>query len=407
MEQRRPSIVVDWFSARLGMDGFVDYATRLVRGLAAHADIRVAVPDDDAWDAAPVADVARIDLVPGERVVRGTRTATTAAWYDEALPDLLDGFAAAGERPDAVLATAFFIPSRSPSPVAVTVHDLAFVRHPDAFSDENRALYVGRGRPSAERAAAVVAVSRSTAADVVDLWGVDASRVVATPLGPTIPPLAGGPGDDPDALAAEREAARSRAAARLGLPGRFLLVVSPTHRRKNLPLVVGEHRRLPAELRRELPLVLANADDPFTRAMLDDLDADEVVATGRLPEDELRDLVVGATALLHGSSSEGFGLPALNAMLVGTPLIANDAPALDEVGAGAARFVDIHEPGDMARAIREVATDDRLAGALGAAGIARAGEFSWASTAERTARTLIDVAAGRAPGLSIAREAAA
>ena len=383
-----PRVAVDWFAPVLGMDGFVDCSTRLAHGLAAQTPTTLFSPDHPWWAPEVLADVAAVERVAVAEA--SSRTERTAHWYDGELPRALER---AADDVDVVWAPAFFLPDPSPVPRVLTVHDLSFVHHPDRFSPENRALYVDRGRPDAERADAVLAISESTARDVVELWGVDPARVVVTLLGPTV---AVGHVD--------RDASRARAVRRLGLPagGRFVVAVSPTHWRKNLRLLVREHQLLPAALRRELPLVLVNADQPETHRILAEEGDDAVVVLGRVDDDALRDLVAGAVALLHGSSLEGFGLPALNAMALGTPLIANDAPSLSEVGAGAARFVDITELGSMARAVEEVAHDDALAAALSAAGLRRAADFDWATTTERTLTTLRDVAAGRLPTLSVA-----
>lgn len=382
---------VDWFAPILGMDGFVDYATRLTRGVAAEAPTTVFSPDHPRWAPEVVADLAAIERVSVAEATN--RTDRTAHWYDDELPRALERAARGRTGADVLWGPAFFLPDPSPVPRVLTSHDLGFVRFPDRFSDENRALYVDRGRPDAERADAVLAISESTARDLVDLWGIDPARVVVTPLGPTVEV-----GDS------DRDASRARALQRLGLSadGRFLVVVSPTHWRKNLRLVVREHQLLPAALRHELPLVLVNADTHDTQRVLAEEGDDAVVVLGRVDDHVLRDLVAGALALLHGSSLEGFGLPALNAMALGTPLIANDAPSLSEVGAGAAHFVDITELGSMARAVEEVAEDGALAARLSAAGLRRAADFDWATTTERTLTTLRDIAAGRPPSLSVA-----
>lgn len=386
-----PRVAVDWFAPVLGMDGFVDYATRLARGLAAATPTTLFSPDHPWWAPEVVGDLAAVERVPVAEAA--DRTERTAHWYDGELPRALGR--AAGERVDVLWGPAFFLPDPSPVPRVLTAHDLAFVHHPDRFTEANRALYVDRGRPDAERADAVLAISRSTADDLVGLWGLDPARVVVTPLGPTV-----------EVGAVDRDASRRRALTRLGLPddGRFLVVVSPTHWRKNLRLVVREHQLLPPGLRRSLPLVLVNADVPDTRSVLEAEGDDGVVVLGRVTDDELRDLVAGALALLHGSSLEGFGLPALNAMALGTPLIVNDAPSLSEVGAGAARFVDITELGSMAGAVAQVAEDDDAATALSTAGLRRAADFDWATTTHRTLTTLRDVAAGRLPSLSVAAD---
>lgn len=390
--ERSPRVAVDWFPARTGMDGFVDYATRITRGVAPLVgSLDVFAPARDRWSTDEIADIAPVHRIPvgyGE-----TRTDRTTLWYDSELPAALAAVSTDGETP-VVFAPAFFLPRGIGAPSAVTVHDLSFERLPDAFSEENRALYIDRGRPDAERADAVLAVSRSAADDVQVLWGIDPARIVVTPLGPSV---------DLTRTPVPGVAARS-----LGVAGEYLLCVSPGHHRKNLERVVREYLTLPRSLRLAVPLVLANADHWSIRERLAAEGADETVrVTARLDDATLDGLYAGAVAVLHGSSLEGFGFPALNAMALGTPVIANDAPAINDVARGAGFFVDIFEPGAMAGAIEQVVTDAALRETLAAAGLVRARDFDWATTAHRTATTLADVSAGRLPTLSLAAEATA
>jgi glycosyltransferase involved in cell wall biosynthesis len=216
-------------------------------------------------------------------------------------------------------------------PQVVTVHDLAFVRVPECFNARFRTVAAIRHRAAARAAAAVVVPSEATAADVRSRWGV--SPVVALH----------GPGQ---AIASNRGEAR------------HFLYVGDEEPRKNLARLREAVRRVP------LPLVEARG----------------------VSEDELADLHRHAAALVIPSLHEGFGLPALEAMHAGTPVLAARTAGLTEVCGDAARYCDPRDVDSIAAALTELATVPPLREELRRRGIARAAAFSWRSSAEQHLR---------------------
>jgi glycosyltransferase involved in cell wall biosynthesis len=240
------------------------------------------------------------------------------------------------------------LPLACPCPAVVTVHDLSFARDPSLMGPVDRAVFRTMVPRSARRAARVFAVSERTRADLVGLYGIPASKIVVTPNG--VDP-AFTPGDN------------SRR-------GAYVLFVGAVQRRKN-PLAA-----LAAADDAGLPLVVVGPEkEPRLAAALRAGGAD---LRGYVEQEQLAQLYRGAAALVLPSRFEGFGLPVLEAMACGTPVVAAPEPALREVAGDAAMYA---EPAQLGEALRRaIEHRDRLV----AAGLERARLFSWEETARRT-----------------------
>ncbi len=242
--------------------------------------------------------------------------------------------------------TQYALPLRPPCPCAVTVHDVSFARGNDLMGLKDRLVF-RRVVPRAVRAARrVFTVSERTKRDLIELYDLEPDRIVVTPNGvdPAFTP-GEGPRDYVLAVGAiqarKNQLAALEAAAALGLP---LVVAGP----EKDPSLAAELRRRGARVE------------------------------GYVDEERLVELYRGAACLVQPSRYEGFGLPVLEAMACGTPVVAVDEPALREVAGDAAVFVDANGLADGIR--RALAEPDRLV----AAGLERARTFSWRAAAERT-----------------------
>ena len=274
----------------------------------------------------------------------------------------------------------FVLPPVARAVKVLTIHDLSFLRVPEC-ADPRLRWYLGQVVPrSVRRADFLLADSESTRRDLVELLGVPPDRVQV---------IYGGvdamfaPVEDAEALRRAREKyARGRP---------FILAVGTLEPRKNYPTLIRAFARARQAARLPHALVIVGRKgwvyEPIFAAV-DDLGLhDEVIFPGFVPDEELPALYNGADVLVTPSFYEGFGLPALEAMACGTPVIVSDVSSLPEVVGEAGVRIDPRDEAGLAEAIVRVVGDSALRAGLREAGLRRAREFTW----DRAARELLGV----------------
>jgi glycosyltransferase involved in cell wall biosynthesis len=247
----------------------------------------------------------------------------------------------------------------------VVIHDAAALRHPEAYSSRYVAYQRQMLPALARRARLVITVSEFSRAELVELLGVAPERVVVVPGG--VDRRFG----DPE-LAAGAERVRTKLA--LGRP--YVLAVGTSSARKRLDLLVPGARAL-AE--RGIDLVLAGSDRGYLRGAETSLRR-----LGYVQDADLPALYAGARALVMASTYEGFGLPCLEAMAAGIPVVAAAAGALPETCGEAALLFDPSDPPQLTAALLAAASDETERARLIAQGVARAESFSWDRSAMLT-----------------------
>lgn len=264
-------------------------------------------------------------------------------------------------------------------PLVATVCDCCWQRYPK-FQPAERLAWLNRRLPATlKRCAAVVTISEFSKREILESWPwLDSERVFVTPMGV-----------DADYGAATCDlAALANARVRLGLPERFVLYVGTLEPRKNLQGLLEAYRLLPADLRREYPLVLVGAagwNRWYFRNLLEELRADGSLQTlGYLQRADLPLVMGAATAFAFPSLYEGFGMPPLEAAACGTPTVCGDIPALREVMGHAAVYVEPTCPEDIAAGLQHVLNDAALRLRLGILGKQRAALFTWRRCTEGT-----------------------
>jgi glycosyltransferase involved in cell wall biosynthesis len=252
------------------------------------------------------------------------------------------------------------IPCPTDAPLVVTVHDLAFLHDPSQFTRRGNGIFKKSLDVIRRRADLVLCSSQATMDDCL-VAGLAADRLRLVPLGVE--------GTKADAAEAARVTALYR------LPERYLLFVGTVEPRKNLR---GLAEAI-ALLDDPLPLVVAGADGWGDVAIPT---GGDIRFIGFVPAADLAGLYAGAEVFCYPSEREGYGLPVLEAMVQGTPVVTSRGTATEETADGAAVLVDPHDPADIARGITEASARRE---ALASEGVARADRATWRKTARLTA----------------------
>lgn len=262
-------------------------------------------------------------------------------------------------------------------PTVITIHDLSPLRHPETHPAD-RVRNIERYLPRVVgRAAKIIVDSEFVKREVVELLGVQPTRIRAILLGVS---------DEYRPRTAQQV---GRCLNRYGLRhGGYILAVGTLEPRKNLLQGIEAHARLPLNVRRRYPMVIAGAKGWLSEALERRIraaeQAGEVRWLGYVPADDLPQLYAGARLLIYPSLYEGFGLPVLEAMASGIPVVTSNRASLPEVAGDAAIMIDPADPDAMRDALLRVAEDENEARRRGELGKAQARRFSWQACARQT-----------------------
>jgi len=261
------------------------------------------------------------------------------------------------------------IPGPWNGPVVTTIHDLSVLRHPEWHPADRVRWYKREMVASLPRSAHFISVSEFTRREMIELLGIQPDRITAIPLGAraTFTPR---PVEMVRAWLAERK-----------WPAEYLLFVGTLEPRKNVPGLLAAFAGLPEAHRRRFPLLIAGAGGWGTRPLEDEIEAagltGQIRTLGYVADEDLCWLYAGARALVWPTFYEGFGLPPLECMATGTPVITSDAASLPEVVGDAGLLIDAHDAEGLTAAMRRIIEDSKLAEELAQRGLARSEAFSW------------------------------
>ncbi|MGH9752280.1 MAG: glycosyltransferase family 4 protein [Blastocatellia bacterium] len=284
-------------------------------------------------------------------------------------------------RPVDVLHVQFTAPPFCRVPVVASIHDLSFERMPETFTRRGSFQLKLTVRWTAKKAARVATISEFSRQDLLNIYKLPPEKVVVTYCGVEsgFTPHPSGPN--------EAEEVRGR----FGISRDFLLAVGSLQPRKNLVRLIRAYARLRSEredFRPQLVIVgrkLWLASEIFDEALRHRW-ADDVILTGYVADEDLPPLYRAARAFVYPSLFEGFGLPPLEAMACGTPVVTSNVSSLPEVAGGAALLIDPNDEQALANALIEIANNERLRAELREKGIAQAKKFTWRAAAEQTLR---------------------
>ncbi len=280
---------------------------------------------------------------------------------------------------DALFIPAHVVPPIHPSTTVVTIHDLGYLHEPESHADRSRAYLDWSTRWSVRAAQRIIAISQATKNDLMRFYGVPPSKVTVVYHGV----------DTQFRRTSDDEI--NRAKRNLGIAGPFILFVGTVQPRKNLVRLISAFDTI-ADRYPDIQLVLAGKMGWKT---------DEIVATasrspylnriklpGHVPDADLPALYSAAELFALPSLYEGFGMPVLEAMACGTPVLISDRGALPEIGGDSAVIVDPTSVDDIANGLRQLLDEEPRERRIDLS-IKRAAEFTWTAAGRRTLETIL------------------
>ena len=273
-----------------------------------------------------------------------------------------------------------FLAFKFNGPSVITVHDLSWIRFPHTHPVERVRAMNTYFEPGLRRAALILTDSEFVKHELIEVFGVQAERIRPVLLG--VEPLF-----HPRSV----EDTRSVLTRHNLEHGRYLLAVGTLEPRKNLQVALRAYMQLPQQIRKEFPLVLVGMNGWRTSALEQQIAplvrAGEVRQIGYLPREELAMVIAGALTLIYPSIYEGFGLPPLEAMACGVPVIASEVSSLPEVVGDTGLLINPYDDEALAQAIQKLIMAPDIRQQLAQKALARSAEFSW----DKCVRQTVDV----------------
>ena len=270
-----------------------------------------------------------------------------------------------------------FLPLNFDGNTVITVHDLSFIRHPQAHPIE-RVRMMNELLPKAVlNANCIIADSQFTKQEIISEFAIDENKVKVTPLGKS-------KDFHPRSVIELKNTLNI-----FGLIyGQYVLTVGTLEPRKNIAQVVAAYKKLPHQFAIRFPLVVVGVRGWKEKGLLSTLDIlinqGKAHVLGYVSSEDLAKLYSGARAFVFPSIYEGFGLPPLEAMASGIPVITANNSSIPEVVESAGLMFDIHDVDTMSQQILKVCEDDAEFNRLSQAGLIQADKFSWKACAELT-----------------------
>ncbi len=273
--------------------------------------------------------------------------------------------------------TSYNAPPFCPCPLVVTVYDISFERFPEWFSGRDRLLLGNMVPRSIKKARRVFVPSEFTRDEMLEIYNPSPEKIVVTPCGVLthFQPI-----NDKMAWQEIRQ--------KYGIANDFILAVGNIQPRKNLIGLIQAFAILKSQGLASMPLVMVGKSRWQVREVYQAVEANnlenQIIFTGYVPEQDLVLLYNAAKVFVYPSFYEGFGLPVLEAMACGTPVITSNRASLPWVAGEAALLIDPDKPNELAEALTKVLTNDNLAKEMSRKGLEQAARFSWDDTATLT-----------------------
>ena len=299
------------------------------------------------------------------------------AWTQRVFPRILES-----DQPDLLFMPIQMLPFRKPQklPSVVTIHDLAFFYYPETFPIKDRTLHKLYVKEAIYQADSLIAITEATKNDILHRYDVPDEKIHVVHHGIDHERFRPATEHDQESITQVKNT--------YGISKPYILYVGNVQPRKNIQGLIKAYQILRAHHKDiDCQLVIAGAEawmvDKSLKKVHNNWEND-IIFTGRFQDQELAPLLWGATGFTLPSFYEGFGLPTLEAMACGTPVIVADTPALVEVAGDAALAADPHTPKAMAEQLHTLLCQDTLRQDLIQQGYKRAHTFSWEKSAEET-----------------------
>ena len=269
------------------------------------------------------------------------------------------------------------IPPLKSAKLVVTIHALSAIKFKRFFKKETVRYFVGYCKNVMPKADVIITDSNSSKNDILEYFTIDEDRVQVIPLA----------ANDNYKPILDKKAVND-IKRRYGINGEYILFVGTLEPRKNVANLVRAYSLLPDYIKRDHLLVICGKkgwyyEDIF-KAVKELNMEDRVVFTNYVPDEDIPLLMNGAKAFVYPSFYEGFGLPLLEAMACGTPVISSNISSIPEVVGDAGILVNPTDVEELSDAIQRVLGNDQLRAHLSKRGLKQASKFSWQKTAEKT-----------------------
>lgn len=254
-------------------------------------------------------------------------------------------------------------------PTLMTLFDLSFVRHPEWHPIDRVRFYEKYCLKQLHRATAIFTISEFSKTEIVHMLNISPSKIYVTYPG-------------------VQKSSEVKRKTSMNLPERYILYVGNIEPRKNLSTLLDSYSSLPKTIKNKYALVIGGAKGWITRSFEKKLHylqkKERIVLAGYVSQDYLPDLYKGASLFVYPSFYEGFGLPVIEAMTYGVPIIASNVASLPEVVGDAGMLFNPYDSHDLKERIVKVLEDPKIGKALSEKGLQRAKRYSWQKCAEET-----------------------
>jgi glycosyltransferase involved in cell wall biosynthesis len=305
----------------------------------------------------------------------------SSLWFQFSLPFYLNS--RVGNKIDLFHGTMAMLPLAATVPMVITIYDLVLEKFPETMYWKNWLSLKTLMRVSARKALKIIAISENTKKDIMDCFGIEDEKIRVIYLGVD---RQFSPQPDPN---------EADVLSKYNLPSGYILNVGTLEPRKNLLRLINAYKMV-ASTREPVPkLVIVGwqgwRNEDLGKLVRESGLADQVVLVGYVPDDDLPTLYRNATVFVYPSLYEGFGLPPLEAMACGTPVITSNVSSIPEVVGDAGILIDPYNTTEIARAIASVLNNEELRESLRTSGLVRSRLFNWDKTARETLKLYQEV----------------